>query len=342
MNNPQRQNSALKFTFLHRKPRPYGNFSIENYFRTIGSMLSTKVELTHWEAPCFSKGIFKRLWSIIAVRKAPNADVYHITGDTHFLIWGLKRGRKKVLTIHDLGFLSDAKGLKRKILTYFWLTGPMKHADAVTTVSTATKNDILRFFPTWRKNIHVIPTVVDPRFMREEKEFNTQCPTILLIGSAPNKNLKRVLQATKGLTVHLSIVAELDAEEIELLSGQSYEIDSRISFESLQDKYRQADVLMLCSTLEGFGMPIIEAQAMGRVVITSNLSSMPDVAGKGALLVDPLNINSIQSALRKILSDELLRKQLIEYGFENVKRFDATTVSEMYLELYQSLLQAHA
>jgi glycosyltransferase involved in cell wall biosynthesis len=99
---------------------------------------------------------------------------------------------------------------------------------------------------------------------------------------------------------------------------------------------------MLCSTLEGFGMPIIEAQAMGRVVITSNVSSMPDVAGKGALLVDPLNINAMQSALEKILSDESLRKQLIEYGFENIKRFDATTVSEMYLELYQSLLQAHA
>ena len=145
------------------------------------------------------------------------------------------------------------------------------------------------------------------------------------------------MQATKGLTVHLSIVAELDAEEIELLSGQSYEIDSRISFESLQDKYRQADVLMLCSTLEGFGMPIIEAQAMGRVVITSNVSSMPDVAGKGALLVDPLNINFMHSALEKIISDESLRKQLIEYGFENVKRFDKFLVSRQYYKLYKSI-----
>lgn len=342
MNNLQRQNSALKVTFLHRKPRPYGNFSIENYFHTIGDKLAKNAVVHQWNAPFFSKGILKRLWSVLAVRKAPNADVYHITGDTHFLIWGVPRKKRKVLTIHDVGFLHESHGIKHAIFTFFWLVGPMRKADAVTTVSTATKNDILQFFPTWKKNIHVIPTVVDPRFTREEKEFNTECPTILLIGSAPNKNLKRVLQATKGLTVHLSIVAELDAEEIELLSGQSYEIDSRISFEALQDKYRQADVLMLCSTLEGFGMPIIEAQAMGRVVITSNVSSMPDVAGKGALLVDPLNINSIQSALRKILSDELFRKQLIEYGFENVKRFDATTVSEMYLELYQSLLQAHA
>lgn len=328
----------MKVTFLHRKPRPYGNFSIENYFRTIGTALSTKVELTHWEAPCFSKGIFNRLWSTIAVRKSKNADVYHITGDTHFLIWGLKRKRKKVLTIHDLGFLKDAKGLKRKILTYFWLTGPMKHADAVTTVSTATKNDILRFFPTWRKKIHVIPTVIDTRFSFHEKAFNVECPTILLLGSAPNKNLTRVLEATKGLNVHLSIIAQLNEEEMKLLEGQSYELASCLSFEELIQKYRQADVLMLCSTLEGFGMPIIEAQAIGRAVITSNCSSMPEVAGDGALLVDPLCVKSMHEGLRKLISDNELREKLIQEGFENVKRFDPKTISDKYFELYQSLL----
>ena len=342
MNNRQKQNGTLKVIFLHRKPRPYGNFSIENYFRTIAGKLAKKAEVDHWFAPHFSKGFFKRIRSVLAVRKAPMADVYHVTGDTHFLIWGLSREKRKVLTIHDVGFLHNSHGIKHAIFKFFWLVGPMRKADAVTTVSTATKNDILQFVPNWKKKIHVIPTVVDIQFTREEKEFNNKCPTILLIGSAPNKNLKRVLQATKGLNVHLSIVAELDDEELDLLVGQSYEIDSRISFEALQDKYRQADILMLCSTLEGFGMPIIEAQAMGRVVITSNVSSMPDVAGKGAFLVDPLNINSMHSALQIIISDDLLRKQLIEFGFENVKRFDAAAVSKMYFNLYQSLFQEHA
>jgi glycosyltransferase involved in cell wall biosynthesis len=327
----------LKVTFLHRRPRPYGNFSIENYFRTIGVELSTKVELTHWEAPSFSKGIFKRLWSTISVRKAPIADVYHITGDTHFLIWGLKRKRKKVLTIHDLGFIKDTRGLKRKILTYFWLKGPMKHADAVTTVSTATKNDILRFFPTWSKKIHIIPTVIDTRFTFHEKPFNVECPTILLLGSAPNKNLKRVIEATKGLNVHLSIIAQLNEEEIKLLEGQSYERSSSLSFEELIQKYRQADVLMLCSTLEGFGMPIIEAQAIGRAVITSNCSSMPEVAGDGALLVDPMSVQSMREGLQKLISDNVLREKLIQEGFKNVKRFDKHIVSLQYYRLYKSI-----
>jgi glycosyltransferase involved in cell wall biosynthesis len=245
---------------------------------------------------------------------------------------------KTVLTIHDLGFLRDSKGIKRMILKYFWLTGPMKKADAVTTVSVATKNDILRFFPKYRKKIHVIPTVIDPRFVPVEKAFNTERPTILLLGSAPNKNLKRVLKATKGLNVHLSIVAQLDAEELTLLAGQSYEVASSISFESLLEKYQQTDIVMLCSTLEGFGMPIIEAQATGRVVLTSNCSSMPDVAGKGALLVDPFSIKSMREGLEKLISDSKLRETLINEGFENTKRFLPEVVADQFLKLYSSLL----
>ena len=327
----------MKIKFLHRKARLYGNFSIENYFQTIGDQLSNKAEVSHWEAPFFSTRILPRIFSVQAVRGLKDSDIYHITGDTHFLIWGVRRGKKKVLTIHDVGFLRNARGLKRMILKYFWLTCPMKQADAVTTVSVATKNDILRFFPKWRKKIHVIPTVIDPRFTRSDKAFNEVCPTILLIGSAHNKNLKRVLKATKGLNVQLSLVAELDAEEKALLAGQSYEVESSISFESLLEKYRSADIVMLCSTLEGFGMPIIEAQATGRVVLTSNCSSMPDVAGNGALLVDPLSINAMREGLEKLISDASLREKLIQVGFENVKRFDCETISEQYYEVYSSL-----
>jgi glycosyltransferase involved in cell wall biosynthesis len=137
--------------------------------------------------------------------------------------------------------------------------------------------------------------------------------------------------------VHLSIVAQLDAEDLALLAGQSYEVASSISFESLLEKYQQTDIVMLCSTLEGFGMPIIEAQATGRVVLTSNCSSMPDVAGNGALLVDSLSIKSMREGLEKLISDATLREKLIQAGFENVIRFDAETISEQYYRLYKAL-----
>lgn len=299
--------------------------------------IAPKIKLSHWYAPYFSAGIFRRIQSIRSLRKETDADVYHVTGDTHFLVWGIPKRRRRVLTIHDVGFLRETKGLKRWILKYVWLVGPSKKAHAVTTVSLATKNEILREVPSLKKRIHVIPTVIDPRFTPQEKEFNATKPTILLIGSAPNKNVKRVLKACKGLSVHLSILAKLSEEEERILQGQSYEQASSVDFDTLLEKYRQADILMLCSTHEGFGMPILEAQATGRVVITSNCSSMPDVAGKGALLVDPLKVTKIRKGIEKVIKDEALRKQLIQDGFENVKRFDPAIVAEKYFDLYRSL-----
>jgi glycosyltransferase involved in cell wall biosynthesis len=329
----------MKLLFAHRKPRPYGNFSIENYFQTLSPFLEKEAELEHWQAPHFSNGIVPRYLSVKSLETKvekwrPN--ITHVSGDVHFLMWGIPKG-KRVLTIHDIGFLREAKGIKYQLLRFFWLTGPVKKAHAITCVSTATKNEILRHLPKARR-IQVIPTVVDQRFVRADKAFNAEYPTILLLGSAPNKNLKRVLKATQGLNVKLSIVAKLDAEELELLQGQKYEVCQSISFEELLEKYKQADIVSLCSTHEGFGMPIIEAQATGRVVITSNCSSMPDVAGKGALIVDPYSVKSIKEGILQLISNEFLRNELIAAGFENCKRFDPAVVAQQYLKVYRSLL----
>jgi glycosyltransferase involved in cell wall biosynthesis len=327
----------MKLLFAHRKPRPYGNFSIENYFQILSPFLEKEAELEHWQAPYFSNGILQRNRSVNALKSTVEKmrpHITHVSGDVHFLMWGIPRG-KRVLTIHDIGFLREAKGLRYQLLRYFWLTGPVKKAHAITCVSTATKNEILRHLPKARR-IHVIPTVVDQRFVKVEKAFNTECPTILLLGSAPNKNLKRVLKATQGLNVKLSIVAKLDAAELLLLKDQQYEVCDSIPFEELLEKYREADIVALCSTHEGFGMPIIEAQATGRVVITSNCSSMPDVAGKGALLVDPFSVKSIKEGLQQLISNDSLRNELISAGFENCKRFDPAVIAGQYLKIYQS------
>jgi glycosyltransferase involved in cell wall biosynthesis len=328
----------MKLLFAHRKPRPYGNFSIENYFQTLSPYLEKEAELEHWQAPQFSNGIVPRYLSVKALQTKVEKwrpDITHVSGDVHFLMWGIPKG-KRVLTIHDIGFLREAKGIKYQLLRFFWLTGPVKKAHAITCVSTATKNEILRHLPKARR-IQVIPTVVDQRFVRADKAFDTECPTILLLGSAPNKNLKRVLKATQGLNVKLSIVAKLDTEELELLQGQKYEVCQSIFFEDLLEKYKQADIVSLCSTHEGFGMPIIEAQATGRVVLTSNCSSMPDVASKGALLVDPFSVKSIKEGIQQLISNDSLRNELIAAGFENCKRFDPAVVAQQYLKVYRSL-----
>jgi glycosyltransferase involved in cell wall biosynthesis len=329
----------MKLLFANRKPRLYGNFSIESYFRTLTPYLRKEIEVFSWDAPHFSNGILPRWRSVIGLKsflRTSDFDIVHITGDTHFLIWGISKG-KRVLTIHDIGFLNNLNGIKYFLLSYFWIIGPIRKANAITCVSEATKNELLKILKN-EVDIQVIPTVIDSRFQRCDKTFNEKCPTILLLGSAPNKNLHRVLEATQGLNVHLNIIAKLDEHAFELLKYQSFEVSERISFEELLEKYQTSDIVSLCSTHEGFGMPIIEGQATGRVVITSNCSSMPEVAGNGAYFVDPFSIESIRNGFIELIDNENIRNKLISEGFENVQRFRPERVANDYLKLYKSLL----
>jgi glycosyltransferase involved in cell wall biosynthesis len=93
------------------------------------------------------------------------------------------------------------------------------------------------------------------------------------------------------------------------------------------------------STYEGFGLPILEAQAVGRPVLTSNFSPMLDVAGEGALKVDPFDVAAIRGGLQKLLTQPDLREDLVKKGFENVKKYSATAIAEQYVALYREVLE---
>ncbi len=110
-----------------------------------------------------------------------------------------------------------------------------------------------------------------------------------------------------------------------------------LSNDEVLEQYRQCDIVSFVSTFEGFGMPILEGQATGRVVVTSNTSSMPEVAGNAACLVDPFSVDSIRVGFRRVIDDADHRKELIEAGLENVKRFDPQLIAEQYLAIYHEL-----
>jgi len=107
--------------------------------------------------------------------------------------------------------------------------------------------------------------------------------------------------------------------------------------EELVQAYQRCDMVVFASLYEGFGLPILEAQAMGRPVITSNFGAMKEAAGEGALLVDPYSVEAIREAILRVKNEPGLREELVRKGRENVERFRPEAVARQYAEIYRSL-----
>jgi glycosyltransferase involved in cell wall biosynthesis len=111
----------------------------------------------------------------------------------------------------------------------------------------------------------------------------------------------------------------------------------RLTDEELVEAYRRCDMVVFASLYEGFGLPILEAQAMGRPVITSNFGAMREAAGDGALLVDPYSVEEIRAAIMRVKNEPGLREDLVRKGRENAEKFRAEAVAARYAELYRGL-----
>ena len=164
---------------------------------------------------------------------------------------------------------------------------------------------------------------------------------LLQVGTAPNKNLARVTESLCDLHCRFVIVGPLTSADHEHLSksGIDYTSQVGVSQDDLIRAYIDCDILVFASTYEGFGMPILEANAIGRAVVTSSVTSMPEVAGDAAEFVDPYDINSIRSGIERVLHDSDHRSRLIDRGYLNVKRFQAPAISSMYASIYREIIQ---
>jgi glycosyltransferase involved in cell wall biosynthesis len=121
-------------------------------------------------------------------------------------------------------------------------------------------------------------------------------------------------------------------------SGIHYTYRWHLSDQDILLAYQESDLVAFVSTYEGFGMPILEGQAVGRPVITSDLLSMPEVAGGAACLVDPFDTRSIRAGLDRVITDHDYREELISRGYRNVLRFDPDAIAMAYLDIYRRLL----
>jgi glycosyltransferase involved in cell wall biosynthesis len=319
-----------------RRPRP-GNFSIERVYQDIAENLPQQMRVKRFENRYFSNGFIPRFLDAWAARRH-QSDVNHVTGDVHFLTFFLDP-KRTVLTIHDCRNLENKTGLRWFFLWLLWYRIPIWRSRFVVSISNEAQRVLLRNVSCPDRKLRIINNPVSEEFYFVNKEFNQRLPRILVVGTGENKNIARYADALKGIDCELSLIGALSESQNESLAENGIRYFSRANLlrEELVSEYRAADLLLFASTYEGFGMPIIEAQAVGLPVITSSISAMPEIAGRGACLVNPFDVESIRNGVIKVMSDHVYRSQIVVAGLDNVKRFRLRTIAGLYASLYNEV-----
>ncbi len=326
----------LRITHFMRR-QPANMFSIERLYEDVRSAMPDDCDVRVWTCRHLSKGLLSRLSDMWAARKA-QGDVNHVTGDVHYLTY-LLDPKRTVLTIHDLVLLGQLRGIRRWAAWLLWYWLPVHRSKAVVTISESTRRALL-------ENVHVDPTkvrvihnCVSDEFEAVPRPLNPQKLRILQIGTQWNKNVDRVAEALDGIPCQLIIVGPLSDAQTERLRRHKVDYENHVglSREALVAQYIAADMLLFASTYEGFGLPIVEAQAVGRPVVTSRASSMHEIAGDAACLVDPFDVGSIRAGVLQVINDESYRHSLVEAGFLNVARFRTAAVAAHYANLYREI-----
>ena len=317
--------------------RPDTAFSIERVYRDVRAALPPLVAVEVVANRFASRGVLPRLRDAWRARRHAG-EVNHVTGDVHYLTFFLPRART-VLTIHDTDFVDRARGLKRLALWLLWLWLPERRCGSIVAVSAETKRRLLEHLRCDPAKIAVIGNPVSPEFRPVPLPARDGVFRFLHIGTKPNKNLGRVIEALAGLPVELTILGPLSEAQRALLARHrvAHRNLSGLSDEAVRAAYAAAHALVFVSTGEGFGLPILEAQAVGRPVITSARAPMDEIAGDGALLVDPEDVGAIRRACMRLIEEDGLAAALVAAGTRNVARHEAAAVARAYAAHYAAV-----
>ncbi|MEM6515884.1 MAG: glycosyltransferase family 1 protein [Bacteroidota bacterium] len=328
---------AKHINFINRY-RLKGYNSIEELFNSIFLHLS-KTESVIWTTlPNYGASINSLLKNLASIPKQRNT-IYHITGDVNYI--AIKFGKQSILTIHDVQSALSGSFLKKFIISWLWFKIPARKAKFITVISKFTKSELIEVIPRHQHKIKVIYNPVNPNIKPDNnKVFNAENPKILCVGTKGNKNLKRIISAVNGLNIELIILGVLTPIQTDFLKINNIQYNSfnQLAFDEVIELYRNCDMVCFPSLYEGFGMPIIEAQAVGRPVLTSNYGAMKEVAGNAACLVNPLDEKEIREGILKIVGNQSYRENLVKQGFLNISRFDIDKISQEYLNLYNQIL----
>jgi glycosyltransferase involved in cell wall biosynthesis len=260
------------------------------------------------------------------------------------------KGIFKVLTIHDLRTLTIGDNVWTQNIADYQRT--VNSLDACVVVSECTKQDILKHFDMDEKKIKVIYLGADKRFQPSSREeikktldkYQLKEPFLLSLGSVPRKNIDGIIRgfaAAKSRTSNILVLScNFDKEKysqlIEALGvSDRVRILDQLKDEEIVALYSSCRAFVFPSLYEGFGLPILEAFQCKAPVITSNVSSCPEVAGDAAILVDPLKPMEIAEAIDQLCQNEGLRQSLIQKGIERAKLFNWDKYAQEIQKIYE-------
>src|SRR5579862_8557394 len=274
-----------------------------------------------------------------------------------------------VMTVHDvLEHMYRARrrsSLRRSL--HFQFTGRvLKGASGILAVSKYTKSELENLFGIPGSRIQVVYNAIDERFLHghaseQERQLLAErylvtYPFLLYAGRiSPHKNLVRIIEAFSALRAELEKEAKFPDLKLIIIGDElSKHPDLRrtvirggvqndvrfmgfVPIEMLRVFYDAAKIFVFPSLYEGFGLPPLEAMAHGTPVVTSNTSSLPEVVGNAAVLVNPENVFEIMRALHRVLLDQAVRDRLRQRGYEQVKKFSWDISAQRVLEVYREL-----
>lgn len=269
-----------------------------------------------------------------------------------------------VVTVHDMSsLLFDHQRTLRKNFRRFQFRRGLLRAERVIAVSQATREDIEDLFGVPSERISVVYNAPDPQFLHDDLQpgemehilarYQVTYPFILYAGNIrPQKNIRRLVEAFAVVRGHLeshpvyrdlrliiigdeiSRYPDVRLTVIQTRVEQVVRFLGFVPLKTLKVFYKAAAAFVFPSLYEGFGLPPLEAMACGAPVVASNVSSLPEVVGDAALLVNPVNVFDIAAGIREVLTNESLRAELVAKGHRRVRQFSWERTARQVLDIY--------
>jgi glycosyltransferase involved in cell wall biosynthesis len=326
-----------------------GNSSLDKYSQELSKRM--KIDKIEMEMPIS----IRQGYNLLKKSRSYNTNIFHFPHQ-QFARYINFINKPCVITVHDLSLqcsLLYNLSTRMKVYLKFDILG-IKRAEHIIAISEYTKNDLISLLKIPSEKISVVHQGIDHEIYHTQRVNLFNYKYVLYVGSEqPRKNLPSLLKAFFALKKK----DEFKDLKLVKIGGSGLEVDRKATLNTINELGLQKDVIftgfipevdlpmyysnascfILPSLYEGFGLPLLEAMACGCPVIASNTTAIPEVVGDAGILVDPRNINEIESAIEQVLSNEKLRENLIEKGFIQSNKFSWERTASETTRIYESL-----